>query len=39
MNCLKCDNYWKTDIDELMCEFCPHCKGNQSKEREEKKDG
>ena len=24
MNCLKCKNYWTTDIDELMCEFCPY---------------
>lgn len=39
MDCLKCDNYWRTDIDERMCEFCPYCKGNQPKESEEKKDG
>ena len=22
MNCLKCDNYWKTDIDEAKCAKC-----------------
>lgn len=22
MNCLKCSNYWKTDIDETMCDKC-----------------
>ena len=22
MNCLKCPNYWKTDIDETMCDQC-----------------
>ena len=22
MNCLKCDNYWKTDIDETLCDKC-----------------
>lgn len=22
MNCLKCPNYWKTDIDETMCDKC-----------------
>lgn len=22
MNCLKCPNYWKTDIDEMMCACC-----------------
>lgn len=22
MNCLKCPNYWKTDIDETMCDHC-----------------
>ena len=22
MDCLKCPNYWKTDIDEMMCACC-----------------
>lgn len=22
MNCLKCSNYWKTDIDETQCDKC-----------------
>ena len=22
MNCLKCPNYWKTDIDETECDKC-----------------
>ena len=22
MNCLKCPNYWRTDIDETMCDKC-----------------
>lgn len=22
MNCLKCPNYWKTDIDENLCNGC-----------------
>ena len=22
MNCLKCPNYWKTDIDETQCDKC-----------------
>ena len=22
MNCLKCPNYWKTDIDERKCDQC-----------------
>ena len=22
MNCLKCPNYWKTDIDETKCDKC-----------------
>ena len=32
MNCLKCSNYWKTDIDETMCDKC----GTQTAESEEK---
>ena len=37
MNCLKCDNYWKTDIDEAKCDKCG-C-GAEIKETEDKKDG
>lgn len=22
MNCLKCENFWKTDIDESKCDKC-----------------
>lgn len=22
MDCLKCPNFWKTDIDENQCDFC-----------------
>ena len=22
MNCLKCSNFWKTDIDETQCDKC-----------------
>ena len=30
MNCLKCENFWSTDIDESKCDCC-HC--------QEKKEG
>ena len=33
MNCLKCPNYWKTDIDETACDKC----GCEQKESEEAK--
>lgn len=36
MNCLKCPNYWKTEIDETACDKCG-C--DTSKESEEKKNG
>ena len=26
MNCLKCPNYWKTDIDETKCDKCGSAK-------------
>ena len=32
MNCLKCPNYWRTDIDETMCDKC----GTQTAESEDK---
>lgn len=40
MNCLKCSNYWKTDIDETLCDKCG-CSAETSevKEEEGKKDG
>ena len=25
MNCLKCENFWRTDIDERKCEKCGCC--------------
>ena len=37
MNCLKCENYWKADIDEAKCDKCG-C-GEETKETEDKKDG
>ena len=37
MNCLKCPNYWRTDIDETKCDQCG-CE-TTPKESEEKKDG
>ena len=39
MDCLKCPNYWKTDIDEMMCACChiePPKWENDKKESEEK---
>ena len=41
MNCLKCPNYWKTDIDEMMCACChiePPKWENDKKESEGKND-
>lgn len=35
MNCLKCPNYWKTDIDERKCDQC----GVTYFPQEEKKEG
>ena len=37
MNCLKCPNFWQTDIDETKCNQCG-CE-TTSKESEEKKNG
>ena len=31
MDCLKCSNYWKTDIDETVCDKCG-CEENGEKE-------
>ena len=36
MNCLKCENFWKTDIDEAKCDKCG-C--DTSKESEDKENG
>lgn len=38
MDCLKCSNYWKTDVDELMCEFCPYLEEELGQEGEEVED-
>ena len=35
MNCLKCPNFWRTDIDETMCDKC----GCDPKESEVKSNG
>lgn len=37
MNCLKCPNYWQTDIDETKCDKCG-CE-TTSEESEEKENG
>ena len=37
MNCLKCPNFWQTDIDETKCDKCG-CE-TAPKESEEKKNG
>ena len=37
MNCLKCPNYWQTDIDENKCDQCG-CE-TTPKESEEKENG
>ena len=41
MNCLKCPNYWKTDIDETQCDKCgtQASATQEQKETEDKKDG
>ena len=39
MDCLKCSNYWKTDVDELMCEFCPYLEEELGQEGEVTTDG
>ena len=36
MNCLKCPNFWETEINEVKCSKCG-C--DTSKESEEKKNG
>ena len=38
MNCLKCPNYWKTDINETKCDKCG-IRTAITKESEEKKNG
>ena len=40
MNCLKCPNYWKTDIDETQCDKCGcGVETANQKESEDKNDG
>lgn len=38
MNCLKCPNYWKTDIDETQCDKCgdPNTSAPNDKESEDR---
>jgi hypothetical protein len=39
MNCLKCENFWKTDIDEAKCDKCGcGAETNKAKEEGRKKD-
>lgn len=40
MNCLKCPNYWKTDIDEVQCDKCgTQEEANTSNEKESATNG
>ena len=40
MNCLKCPNFWQTDIDETKCDKCGlRTAIAKTKEEEVKKDG
>jgi hypothetical protein len=36
MNCLKCENFWRTDIDEAKCDKCGCAEPNDQKESEVK---
>ena len=36
MNCLKCENFWKSYIDETKCDRCGCSESNEQKETEEK---
>lgn len=38
MNCLKCPNYWRTDIDETKCDQCG-CETVEQKESEVEDNG
>ena len=38
MNCLKCENYWRTDIDENKCDKCG-CETTEQKETEDENNG
>ena len=38
MNCLKCDNFWKSHIDETLCDRCHCTEPNDQKESEVKSD-
>jgi uncharacterized OB-fold protein len=37
MNCLKCPNYWKTDIDEHKCDQCGVTYFPKEEKKEEQK--
>jgi hypothetical protein len=40
MNCLKCSNYWRTDIDETQCDKCGcGAETANQKESEDKNNG
>jgi hypothetical protein len=39
MNCLKCPNYWKTDIDERKCDQCGVTYFPQEQKKEGNKNG
>lgn len=40
MNCLKCENYWRTDIDESKCDKCGcEAETTTQKETEDKTNG
>lgn len=39
MNCLKCPNYWKTDIDETMCDHCGMQETPKVEEKESEPNG
>ena len=40
MNCLKCENFWKADIDEAKCDKCVlRTAITKTKESEEKENG
>ena len=38
MNCLKCPNYWRTDIDEKQCDRCG-CEDTASKSETKESEG
>ena len=38
MNCLKCENFWRTDIDECACDRC-HLRATTTEESEDENNG